>query len=81
MRQPQRKSDSSNKYDPEEITNGAGTNTVGQDSSWTNTSDGQTVTSANNQSKYLSNQGQQGGNTRNNGNSYATSTSKKDFKG
>ena len=67
--------------DPKERKNGMGMNTVGQDSIRTNTSDGQMVTSANNQSYYLSNLLQQGGNTMNNRNSENTSTANKDFKG
>ena len=47
-----------NMDDPEEITNKTGTNTVCQDASRNNTSDGQTGISANNQSTSLSNRGQ-----------------------
>ena len=45
---------------PEESTNGTGTNTVGKYSIQTNTSDGQTGTRANKKSNYSLNRGQKG---------------------
>ena len=67
--------------DNEESTNGTGTNTIGQDSIRTNTSNGQTVKSTNNQWNSSLNQGQRWGNTRNNWDLDNMNTTGKDFKG